>query len=87
VIFVSFLAFDTKFGLFEKLMQMFLSFVSYVCIFTLIHTLSTRGRRGELHEKFRKFGSLHPHVQGELAFVQGELSCCFQCGVCALLGL
>jgi hypothetical protein len=27
---------------------------------------------------------LHPHVQGELAFVQGELSCCFQCGVSAL---
>jgi hypothetical protein len=42
-------------------------------IFTLIHTLSTRGRRIELNEKFRKlhlkFGSLHPHVQGEFAFV------------------
>jgi hypothetical protein len=34
-----------------------------------------------------KFGSLLPHVQGELAFVQGELSCCFQCGACALLGM
>jgi heterodisulfide reductase subunit C len=48
-------------------------------------------RRGELNEKFRKmhlkFASLHPHVQAELAFVQGELSSCFQCGVCALLGL
>jgi hypothetical protein len=30
--------------------------------------------RGELNEKFRK---MHPHVQGEFAFVQGELSCCF----------
>jgi hypothetical protein len=64
---------------------MFICFVSYVFNLTFIHTLSTRGRRGELQEKFRKFGSLHPHVQGELAFVQGELSCCF--GVCALLGL
>jgi hypothetical protein len=46
---------------------------------------------GERNEKFRKmhlkYGRLHPHVQGEFAFVQGELSCCFQCGVCALLGL
>jgi hypothetical protein len=43
--------------------------------------LSKRGRRGELNEKFRKmhlkFGTLHPHVQEELAFVQGEFSCGF----------
>jgi hypothetical protein len=57
---------------------MFICFVILSCIFTLIHTLSTRGRRGELNEKFRKMhlklGTLHPHVQGELAFVQGEFS-------------
>jgi hypothetical protein len=49
VLFVSFLAFDTRFGLFEKLMYMFICFVLHFCIFTLIHTLSTRGRRGELN--------------------------------------
>jgi hypothetical protein len=50
VIFVSFLAFDTRFGLFEKLLHMFICCVLHFCIFTLIHTLSTRGRRGELNE-------------------------------------
>jgi hypothetical protein len=43
--------------------------------------LSTRGRRGELNEKFRKmhlkFGTLHPHVQGEHAFVQGSFLAVF----------
>jgi hypothetical protein len=51
---------------------MFICFVLHFCIVTLIHTLSTRGRRGEL-----KFGSLHPHVQGELAFVQGSFLAVF----------
>jgi hypothetical protein len=55
---------------------MLICFVLHSCIFTLIHTLSTRERRGELSENSEevKFGSLHPHVQGGLAFVQGELS-------------
>jgi hypothetical protein len=55
--------------------------------FTFIHTLSTRGRRGELNEKIRK--SLHPHVQGELAFVQGSFLAVFSvefvlCSACDL---
>jgi hypothetical protein len=37
--------------------------------------LPTRGEEVSFNEKFRKmhlkFGSLHPHVQGELAFAQG----------------
>jgi hypothetical protein len=41
------------------------------------------------HEKFRKFGSLHPHVQKELAFVQGGFLAVFSvefvlCSTCDL---
>jgi hypothetical protein len=72
---------------------MFICFVLHSCIFTLIHTLSTRRGRGELNENFRKmhlkFGTLHPHVQGELAFVQGGFLAVFsvefvRCSACDL---